>query len=129
MLVRDFLKRDSVRLSRILAKPKSYLRDAAEVNATRWKLVGVLKETGLAVETASGGRTKFNRRTLGIPKSHALDAFCVGEVKGVEGWRKPTLTITCMGRGSYQRTRLTQYGFPSGYLMRKNRFTSYRQVT
>jgi len=78
-----------------------------------------LKATGLPVELASGGRTKFNRQTLGIPKTHALDAVSVGELDWVQGWHRPTPQIKCTGRGSYQRTRMDKFGFPRSYLMRK----------
>ena len=54
-----------------------------------------------------------------MPKTHALDAVCVGEVEAVTDWRRPTLAIKATGRGSYQRTRLDKYGFPRGYLMRE----------
>ena len=73
------------------------------------------------MELASGGRTKFNRSTFGIPKTHALDAACVGQVDAILGWVKPALTVKCTGRGSYQRTRLDKFGFPRGYLMRSKR--------
>jgi hypothetical protein len=33
-------------------------------------------------------------------------------------WQQPVLSIKATGRGSYQRTRLTKYGFPRGYLTR-----------
>jgi len=105
-------------LKRILAQAKRPLKDAAAVNATRWALVNALKTTELAVETASGGRTKFNRSQFGIPKTHALDAACVGEVGSIKDWQKPTLAIKAMGRGSYQRTRLDKYGCVRGYLTR-----------
>ena len=75
----------------------------------------------LPVELASGGRTKFNRCTLGIPKTHALDAACVGKMQAIQNWQQPTLTIKATGRGSYQRTRLNKFGFPRGYLMRNKR--------
>ena len=52
-------------------------------------------------------------------KRHALDAACVGQVSEVHAWQRPTLNIKCMGRGSYQRTRLDKYGFPRGYLTRQ----------
>lgn len=104
--------------TRILAQAKKPLKDAAAVNSTRWALVRALKATGLLVETGTGGRTKFNRSRLEIPKSHALDAVCVGVVDFATNWCVPTQVIKCTGRGSYQRTRLTQYGFPRGYLMR-----------
>jgi hypothetical protein len=119
--IEDFLKKDPVRMAKILTQAKKPLRDAAAVNATRWALSNALKATGLPVELSSGGRTKFNRQTLKIPKTHALDAACVGQVDGVQGWNKPALVIKAMGRGSYQRTRLDKFGFPRGYLMRTKR--------
>jgi hypothetical protein len=115
--VRDFVK-DTARLARILAHAKAPLHDAAAVNTTRWALVTALKATGLPIETGTGGRTTWNRTRLGIPKTHALDAVCVGVVEAVCNWQRPTLTLKATGRGSYQRTQLTQYGFPRGYLMR-----------
>jgi hypothetical protein len=113
-----FLAKDPVRLRRILANVKKPLKDAAAVNATRWALFNALKTINLPVEIASGGKTKYNRSRLNIPKTHALDAVCVGSVESIENWDKPTLTIKSMGRGCYQRTRLTAFGFPRGYLTR-----------
>lgn len=113
-----FLAKKPEVLQRILAQAKRPLKDAAAVNATRWALFNELKATGLPVEAASGGKTKFNRSRLGVPKTHALDAACVGEVNSLQGWQVPTLQIKCSGRGSYQRTRLDKFGFPRGYLMR-----------
>ena len=113
-----FLAKDPERLKRVLANAKTPLKDAATVNATRWALYGALKSTGLAVEVGTGGKTKYNRHQFHIPKTHALDAACVGNVVGVTGWRKPTLNIKATGRGCYQRTRLSAYGFPRGYLTR-----------
>ena len=117
--IEDFLAKDTVRLAKIKAQSKRPLKDAAAVNSTRWALFQSLKKTGLAVETASGGRTKYNRSKLSIPKTHALDAACVGEVDTLADWRKPTLQIKATGRGCYQRTRLTAHGFPRGYLTRQ----------
>lgn len=119
--IEDFLSKDKKRLDRILAQAKKPLRDAAAVNATRWALANALKATGLPVELASGGQTKFNRCRLGISKTHALDAACVGRVDVVRNVNKPSVTIKASGRGSYQRTRLDKFGFPRGYLMRSKR--------
>ncbi|AOY97465.1 HNH endonuclease (plasmid) [Cupriavidus sp. USMAA2-4] len=121
-----FLARQPARLVKILAHAKRPLKDAAAVNATRWALVSALKSTGLPVQLASGGRTKFNRMRLFIPKTHALDAVCVGRLSHAHAWHRPTLTITCTGRGSYQRTRLDRYGFPRGYLMRGKTVHGFR---
>ncbi|PKY11732.1 HNH endonuclease [Acidithiobacillus marinus] len=116
--VQDFLVKDPKRLARIEAVRKAPLRDAAAVNSTRWALWERLKETGLDVEVGTGGRTKWNRKRLGIPKAHCLDAACTGRVDAVQHWQQPVLTIKATGRGRYQRTHLTKYGFPRSYLTR-----------
>ena len=102
------------------------VRNRDTVNATRWKLLNALKATGLPVRTGSGGLTKCNRSRLAIPKTHALDAVCVGQVDHVEQWQTPTLVIKATGRGSYQRTRLNRFGFPRGYLTRQKRIHGFQ---
>jgi 5-methylcytosine-specific restriction endonuclease McrA len=119
--VAEFLAHDPKRLQRIEAQVRAPLADAAAINSTRWALFWQLKATGLPVESGSGGRTKWNRARLGIPKTHALDAACVGEVDAVQGWRQPVLEIRATGRGAYQRTRLNKHGFPRGRLTRRKR--------
>ncbi|WP_142525919.1 RNA-guided endonuclease IscB, partial [Methylacidimicrobium cyclopophantes] len=116
--VAEFLAKDPKRLARITAQSKVPLRDAAAVNSTRWALFHRLNATALPVEAGTGGRTKWNRHRLNIPKAHAMDAACVGEVRSVANWQIPTLVIKATGRGSYQRTRLNAFGFPRGYLTR-----------
>jgi len=125
MDVREFVK-DAKRLSRVLAHAKAPLKDAAAVNSTRWVLLNALKATGLPVTTGSGGQTKFNRTRLGIPKAHALDAACVGDVADVRRAAQPTLQVKCSGRGAYQRTRLNAYGFPRGFLMRQKQVHGFQ---
>jgi 5-methylcytosine-specific restriction endonuclease McrA len=124
--IEDFLRKQPERLKRIQAQAKRPLKDAAAVNVTRWALVNALKTTGLVVETASGGRTKFNRSQLGIPKTHALDAACVGYVNAMTGWHKPTLCLKATGRGSYQRTRLDKFGCVRGYLTRSKSIQGFQ---
>ncbi|WP_215844445.1 RNA-guided endonuclease IscB [Acidithiobacillus montserratensis] len=113
-----FLAKDPQRLARIEARRKAPLRDAAAVNSTRWELFQRLKAIGLPVETGTGGRTKWNRKRLAIPKAHALDAACVGRFDTIQHWQQSILQVQATGRGSYQRTRLTKHGFPRGYLTR-----------
>jgi len=124
--VRDFLENRPNVLKRALAQAKAPLKDAAAVNATRWRLFESLKATGLPLETGTGGRTKWNRTCLNIPKAHALDAACVGRVDAVRNWRVPTLEIRCAGRGGYQRTRLNRHGFPRGFLMRRKQVHGFQ---
>ncbi|WP_353171016.1 RNA-guided endonuclease IscB [Paracandidimonas soli] len=121
-----FLKNKLQLLARIKARAKAPLRDAAAVNATRNALLGALLHTGLALATGTGAQTKYNRRRLGIPKAHTLDAVCVGDVQAVKGWQRPTLTIKATGRGDYQRTRLTASGFPRGYLTRQKQHFGFQ---
>ena len=109
-----FLKRDPVRLARLLAQAKAPLRDAAAVNTTRWLLYERLKTCGLPIECGSGGLTKYNRVKLGFPKAHWTDAACVGKstpqtlcIKGVT-----PLLITAMGHGSRQMCCMNKWGFP-----------------
>jgi hypothetical protein len=120
-LVEEFLATDPERLAKIRKQLKLPLKDATAVNATRWALCRALTETGLPVSTGSGGCTKFNRKRFSMPKAHALDAVCAGNMDSITavcGWQQPTLLITANGRGAYKRTRLTAHGFPRGYLMR-----------
>lgn len=116
--VEDFLAKDPARLKRILAQLKRPLRDTAAVNSTRWALRLALEGRFGPVAVFTGGRTKWNRTRLGVPKTHALDAACVGLVEALSGWNVPVLRVRAMGRGSRKRTRLDKHGFPRGYLMR-----------
>jgi 5-methylcytosine-specific restriction endonuclease McrA len=117
--IKDYLKKDPSKLSKILAQAKRPLADAAAVNTTRFALLEVLKKTGLPVETGSGGLTKYNRSQQKLDKTHWLDAACVGtstpilKIKGI----KPLL-ITANGHGSRQSCRTDRFGFASRYVPR-----------
>lgn len=114
-----FLGKKPELVQKIKSQAKKPLKDAASVNSTRWSLAEKLKATNLPIELASGGKTKWNRIRLSIPKSHSFDALCVGDVAIVVNWNIFTLEIKCTGRGSYKRTLSTKYGFPRAYLMRQ----------
>lgn len=98
----------------IAAQARRPLRDAAAVNASRWAPYHRLTATGLPVEVSTGGRTKWNRTVRGLPKTHWIDAACVGAstpvrllVAGVA-----PLQIRAMGRHSRQMCRTNRFGFP-----------------
>lgn len=116
--VKEFLSGKPDVLKRVLAQAKAPLKDAAAVNATRWKLFNTLKETGLPVTTGSGGLTKFNRTRLDLPKSHWLDAACVGDTPTLEVLTLQPLQIRATGHGSRQMCRTDKFGFPSRYVPR-----------
>jgi len=124
--VEEFLAERTAVLARVKAQAKRPLKDAAAVNSTRLALFQALRAIGLPVEIGSGGRTKWNRTRLRLPKTHALDAACVGIVQKLTGWAVPSLAIKCTGRGAYQRTRLDAYGFPRGYLTRSKRIKGFQ---
>jgi hypothetical protein len=101
------------RIPRIIANKTNTLRDAAAVNATRYKIGAVLKETGLPTTFWSGGRTKKNRTEQGYQKDHWIDAACVGqsgEKVFIPSSLKP-LIITATGHGSRQMCSVNKYGF------------------
>lgn len=114
--IRNFLKDRPLALKRLQDRAKQPLdfKDAAAVNSTRWELYRRLQATGLPVEVGTGGRTKYNRTTRKLGKTHWLDAACVGastpqllQMKGVQ-----PLLIKATGHGSRQMCRMNKYGFP-----------------
>ncbi len=111
--IEQFLAQKPDLLKRIQSQAKRPLKDAAAVNSTRWALFNRLKETGLPISVGSGGLTKFNRVRLGLPKSHWLDAACVGEVDQLEVATFKPLLIKATGHGTRQMCRTNKYGFPA----------------
>jgi 5-methylcytosine-specific restriction endonuclease McrA len=112
----------------VQARARMPLRDAAAVNATRWCLYNALVATGLPVEAGTGGRTKYNRTRQKLPKTHWLDAACVG-ASTPDALRLLTtqpLLITCKGRGSRQMCRTDKYGFPSRHLSHHKRHFGFQ---
>lgn len=110
----------------VQAQAKQPLQDAAVMNATRFALVERLRVLGLPVSGWSGGRTRWNRERFGVPKTHALDALCVGDLAGAVVGRLRTLLIEAVGRGQYQRTNVDAAGFPRGYRMRRKRVHGFQ---
>ena len=107
-------------------RAKRPLRDVAAVNATRLALVEALRRFGWPVGTWTGGRTRWNRARLGIKKTHANDALCVGEIVGVKLGKLKTLRIKATGRGEHCRTNWTAEGFPCGYKMRQKQVRGFK---
>ncbi len=91
------------------------LRDAAAVNVTRWALFHRLAALGLPLEAGTGGGTKWNRATRDLPKTHWIDAACVGAStpKILKTAGVVPLQITAMGRHARQMCRTDAQGFPN----------------
>ncbi|WP_108651246.1 RNA-guided endonuclease IscB [Dongshaea marina] len=107
-------KARATRIPKVIAGRSPSMRDAAAVNATRYRIGDVMKATGLPTTFWSGGRTKFNRSQQGYQKDHWLDAACVGET-GQQVFIPSSavpLAIKATGHGSRQMTLPDKYGFP-----------------
>lgn len=98
----------------IQAKAEMPFKDAAAVNASRWRLFERLKKVGLPVECGTGGRTKFNRTVQGYPKTHWIDSACVGASGRLVRLEPaaPPLFIRAMGHGVRQMCGTNKFGFP-----------------
>jgi 5-methylcytosine-specific restriction endonuclease McrA len=119
--IKIFLAKKPELLRKIQSQLKAPLKDAAAVNSTRWGLLNRLKLTGLPVSTGSGGLTKFNRTKLELPKTHWLDAACVGVVEILKVLTNQPLLIQSQGHGTRQMCRTDKFGFPSRHVPR-NKF-------
>ena len=114
--------------SHIQAKAKQPLKDATAVNSTRWALYQQLQQTGLTVEVGTGGRTKYNRERLGLPKAHWIDAALVGASTPdilMIGDICPLL-IRAMGHGNRQMCKTDKYGFPMQHRTRQKRHFGFQ---
>ncbi len=116
--IQVFLAKKPEVLKRVLAQAKRPLKDAAAVNSTRWALFNVLQATELPVIVGSGGLTKYNRTRLNLPKTHWLDAACVGVTETLQVLTTQPLLIKANGHGTRQMCRTDKYGFPSRYVPR-----------
>jgi hypothetical protein len=116
------------RLARVLAQAKAPLKDATVVNATRWELFRRLQGTGLPVEKGSGGRTKYNRSVRSLPKTHWLDAACVGAStpEQLSTERVFPLLITARGHGRRKMCNTDDLGFPTGHRKRQRRYLGFQ---
>ena len=117
--IEQFLAKKPDVLKRMQAQRKRPLKDAAAVNSTRWALFNQLKKTELPVTTGSGGQTKFNRTRLQLPKSHWLDAACVGKVEDLKVLTSQPLLIKATGHGTRQMCGTDKFGFPIRHKSRK----------
>jgi 5-methylcytosine-specific restriction endonuclease McrA len=117
--IEKFLAKKPEVLKKIKAQAKRPLKDASAVNSTRWALLNRLKATGLPVVTASGGKTKFNRSRLELPKAHWIDAACVGEVETLKILTSKPLLIKATGHGTRQMCGTDKHGFPTRHRTNK----------
>jgi 5-methylcytosine-specific restriction endonuclease McrA len=107
----------AVNLQKVLENLEKPLKDAAMMNATRWKLFNELKKTNLPVECGTGARTKKQRIEHSLPKTHYYDACCVGASTPEKLIILPQYVSiwTAIGRGTRQMCNMDKYGFPKSH--------------
>ncbi len=112
----EFLSTKPRLLKKLQSQAKVPLRDVAAINSTRLALLERLKATGLPVEVSSGGVTKFNRNQQRIPRSHWLNAVCIGvsTTENLKWEQVKPLAIKAMGHGRRQMVNVDAFGFPRG---------------
>ena len=123
--VEEFLANKPDVLRKIKTQLKTSLKDAAAVNAMRWRLFDELKKLA-PVSLWSGGRTKWNRSNQGYEKEHWIDAACVGksgEAVNLNGVQP--LLIKALGRDTRHVQRCDKFGFPRGKAGRTKRIHGF----
>jgi 5-methylcytosine-specific restriction endonuclease McrA len=110
--IEKFLAKKPEILKRILSQAKRPLKDAAAVNSTRRSLLNAIQSFGLPITTGSGGLTKFNRTREQLPKTHWIDAACVGKVESLKIMTSKILVAKTTGHGCRRMSRLNKFGFP-----------------
>ena len=111
------------------------MKDIAAVNIIRKAIVNVLDSYGIPVSTGTGGQTKYNRTQQNYPKSHWIDAACVGD-SGQEVQLDPDtgpLTIKAVGRQNRRMISPNAVGFPynttkTGCHLRRKKSKDTRRV-
>ena len=107
------------RVQQALRAAKKPLKDAQAVNTIRWKIVETLKATGLPVIYGTGGKTRWQRKQAGLPKTYYYDAACIAGV-AKSATSHSVLAIHAVGYGhrgdlgDYQ-TKQKAPGFKSRY--------------
>jgi 5-methylcytosine-specific restriction endonuclease McrA len=126
--IEAFLANQPELLAHIQQQMKTPLADAAAVNSTRWRLSEELKALGLPIEVGTGGRTRWNRTRLALPKTHWIDAAVVGaytpellRITHVRPW-----LIEAKGRQARQMVNVDELGFPRGRAKGPSRVRGFR---
>jgi 5-methylcytosine-specific restriction endonuclease McrA len=127
-LIEGFLHKRPDVLAHLLAQAKAPLTDAAAVNTTRWMLYERLKAIGLPLETGSGALTKYNRVRRALPKTHWLDAVCVGQStpQQLETSQVVPVLIEATGHGNRQMCGVNEHGFPIRHRQRNKVHFGYQ---
>lgn len=102
-------------IKKIMCESNINLKDAATMNATRFRIGELCKFFNLPIEFSFGAKTKFNRSKQKYRKDHWIDAACVGK-SGKDVYISKNLfclTAKAMGHGFRRMVKPDKYGFPN----------------
>lgn len=121
----DALKRN---IPAILKNKIPNLRDAAVMNAVRYRHHDYLTHLGLNPSYHPGWKTKRNRLDQRYRKDHWIDAICVGDI-GSRTYipiNQRCLSVKATGHGSRQMCSPDKYGFPRTKAKGPSRVMGYK---
>ncbi len=120
--VEDFLAEDPNLLEQVLKRlGRKPLAGATHLNIILPRLIESLEGTGLPVEQCDAATTSWNRRELGIPKTHCYDAALLGYgITQVMNLPELVLSIKPNNGKSKQKANVNRHGTPVGRPFRNN---------
>ena len=123
----EFLKRKPARLKKIEAQLKTSLSSASHMNYLMHLLRRELKEQGVPVEESDAISTAYTRKVLGVKKTHANDAACLGEPGKLINVPEEVTVVRSVGHGRRQMLAApNQHGTPQYKIGPKGRNSPYR---
>ena len=109
----EFLAKSPERLRSIRSQMKKSLASATHMNQLMPLLIEALQATGLPLLQTDAITTAYTRKVLGIEKTHANDAACLGEPTQVTNIPEIVQTIEAVGHGKRQMLwRKSKFGTP-----------------
>ena len=125
--LKDFLAKDPDRLRKIRAQLKKPLASATHMNQLMSLLIKALEAFGLPLLQSDAVTTAYTRKILGIEKTHANDAACLGEPALVTNIPETVHTLESVGHGRRQMLwPPSKYGTPRYKEGAQGRTSPYR---
>ena len=120
--VEKFLAENPKLLEKVLKQlGRNPLAGATHLNIILPKLIESLEGTGIRVEQCDAATTSWNRKELGIPKTHCYDAALLGfGITQVTNLPELVLSIKPANGTSKQKGNVDRHGTPVGRPFRNN---------
>ena len=123
----EFLAGKPERLARIRRRLQASLQSAAHLNALMPRIVADLRELGIATKETDAVNTAYNRRQLGVDKTHVNDAACLTGPEALLNVPERVTEVTAVGHGKRQMlTQISRHGTPRFKTGVKGKYQGYR---